>query len=156
MRERRGHGRARASLLRWTLAPTAAGLLLGVLWWLAAPGGILHGDGSDLTSWDERDLVFAALGAVAGGVTVTVLAAGRARSGLPDRGLAALAGSVAGSALAAGMGLALGRIVGSRGADAAVPGSDFGLQALSAAAVWPAVTALGVLALTTLWWRDPK
>jgi hypothetical protein len=34
--------------------------------------------------------------------------------------------------------------------------SAFGLQSLSAVAVWPAIAALTVLALTTLWWVPPR
>ncbi|WP_077489523.1 hypothetical protein [Sinomonas mesophila] len=145
----------RASLARWALGPAAAGPLVGAVWWLAAPGGILHGEGMDYLVWDERDLVLAALGAAAGITLAVVLASGQRRPGLPDRGLAALAGSVAGSGLAWLAGTLLGRLVGTRGVDAAVAGSEFGVQALSVLAVWPAVTALAVLALTTLWWQPP-
>ena len=145
----------KARLARWALAPAAAGPLLGAAWWLTAPGGILYGEGTDYRSWDERDLVLAALGAAAGLVLAAVLAAGRHRPGLPDRGLAALAGSVAGSGLAWLAGTLLGRLVGARGVDAAAAGSEFGVQAVSVLAVWPAITALAVLALTTLWWQPP-
>lgn len=145
----------KASLLRWVLAPAAAGPLLGAAWWLAAPGGILYGEGADYRTWDERDLVLAALGAAAGLAVAGALAAGRRRPGLPDRGLAALAGSVAGSGLAWLTGTLLGRLVGARGVDASVAGSEFGIHAVSVLAVWPAITALAVLALTTLWWQPP-
>ena len=152
----RGTERAeRASLARWALAPAAAGPLVGLAWWLAAPGGILHGEGTDYRTWDERDLVLAALGAAAGVVIAVVLSAGRRRPGLPDRGLAALAGSVVGSGLAWLAGTLLGRLVGARGVDASVPGSEFGIHAVSVLAAWPAITALAVLALTTLWWQPP-
>ena len=150
-RERGEH----ASLVRWALAPAAAGPLVGLAWWLAAPGGILHGEGSDFRTWDERDLVLAALGAVAAVVIVVLLSAGRRRPGLPDRGLSALAGSVAGSSLAWLAGTLLGQLVGARGVDASVAGSAFGVHAVSVVAVWPAITALAVLALTTLWWLPP-
>ncbi|ASN51782.1 hypothetical protein [Sinomonas sp. R1AF57] len=144
-----------ASLARWSLLPAAAGPVLGTVWWLAAPGGRLYGEGSNYRTWDERDLVFAALGALAGVVLAVLLSLSRRRPGLPARGLAALAGSVVGSALMWGTGLLLGRIGGARGVDPRLAESAFGLQSLSAIAVWPAIAALSVLALTTLWWVPP-
>jgi hypothetical protein len=145
-----------AALVRWTLLTAAAGPVLGLVWWLAAPGGRLYGEGTDYRTWDERDLVFAALGAAAGVVVAVLLAVRRRRHGLPARGLAALAGSVGGSALAWGTGLLLGAVGGARGVDRALPDSAFGLLSFSAVAVWPAVVALSVLAFTTLWWVPPR
>ena len=78
-------GSEQPRLARWVLGPAAAGPVLGTVWWLAAPGGLLHGEGSDYRSWDERDLVLAALGAAAGLAITLALAAGRRRPGLPDR-----------------------------------------------------------------------
>ena len=46
--------------------------------------------------------------------------------------------------------------MGARGVDPGVAGSEFGLRAVSVLAAWPAVTALAVLALTTLWWQPPR
>ncbi|WP_369047158.1 hypothetical protein [Sinomonas sp. P10A9] len=146
----------RRSLLRWTVFPVLAGLVLGTVWVVAAPGGLLYGLGTEYAAWDERDLVFAGLGLIAGLAIAVVLAATRRRVGLPNRGLAALAGSVLGSLAAWGTGVGLGRVLGARGVSASVAESAFGLQAVSSLAVWPCVVALMVLALTTLWWAPPR
>lgn len=145
----------RRSLVRWTVFPVLAGLVLGTVWAVAAPGGLLYGSGSDYQSWDERDLIFAGLGLLAGLVIAVVLAATRRRGGLANRGVAALGGSVLGTFAAWGTGVGLTGILGARGVNPAVPETVFGLQALSSLAVWPAVVATAVLALTTLWWVPP-
>lgn len=154
--QRRDDPNERMSLIRWTVYPVLAGLVLGTVWAVAAPGGLVYGSGTDYTMWDERDLVFAALGLLAGLAVAAVLAATRRRHGLPNRGLAAVAGSALGTFAAWGTGLGLTRVLGARGVDPSVAESAFGLQALSALAVWPAVVALAVLALTTLWWVPPR
>lgn len=146
----------RMSIVRWIVFPVLAGLVLGTVWAVAAPGGLLYGSGSDYQSWDERDLVFAGLGLLAGLTIAVLLAATRRRAGLPNKGLAALAGSVLGTFAAWGTGVGLTRVLGTRGVSPSVPESAFGLGALSSLAVWPAVVALAVLALTTLWWAPPR
>jgi hypothetical protein len=146
----------RLTLIRWSVFPLLAGLVLGTVWILASPGGLLYGSGTEYETWDERDLVFAALGLIAGLTVAALLAATRRRSGLPNRGLAALAGSTLGTLAAWGTGVALGHVLGSRGVNPGIAESAFGLQALSALAVWPAVVALAVLAYTTLWWVPPR
>lgn len=143
-------------MIRWAVLPAVAGLVVGTVWPLAAPGGLVYGAGTEYRTWDERDLLFASLGALAGLVMAVVLAATRRRAGLPGRGLAALAGSVAGTLAAWGTGVGLTRVLGARGVSSSVAESSFGLQALSALAVWPAIVALAVLALTTLWWVPPR
>ncbi|MBL0705489.1 hypothetical protein [Sinomonas cellulolyticus] len=148
--------RERMSLVRWTVYPVLTGLVLGTVWAAAAPGGLFYGSGSDYQSWAERDLLFAGLGLLAGAVIAVVLSATRRRAGLPNRGLAALAGSVLGTFAAWGTGVGLTRVLGSRGVSPSVPETVFGLQALSSLAVWPGVVALTVLALTTLWWVPPR
>lgn len=147
--------RERMSLVRWTVFPVLAGLVLGTVWAVAAPGGLLYGSGSDYQDWDERDLIFAGLGLLAGLVIAVVLAVTRRRSGLANRGVAALGGSVLGSFAAWGTGVGLAAVLGARGVNPSVPETVFGLQALSSLAVWPGIVALAVLALTTLWWVPP-
>lgn len=146
----------RRSLLRWTVFPVLAGLVLGTVWAVAAPGGLFYGSGTEYATWDERDLAFAGLGLLAGLAIAFVLAATRREPGLPNRGLAALAGSILGSLAAWGTGVGLGRVLGARGVSASVAESAFGLQAVSSLAVWPGVVAVMVLALTTLWWAPPR
>jgi hypothetical protein len=152
----RADRRERMSLVRWCVFPLLGGLVLGTVWVVAAPGGLFYGAGTDYETWDERDLLFGALGLAAGLVVTVALAAGRRRTGLPNRGLSALAGSTLGTLAAWGTGVGLAHALGSRGASPSVAESAFGLQALSALAVWPAVVALAVLAFTTLWWVPPR
>lgn len=148
--------RERLSLIRWCIFPLLGGLVLGTVWAVAAPGGLVYGSGTEFQTWDERDLIFAALGLATGLAVAVTLAATRSRSGLPNRGLSALAGSTLGTLAAWGTGVGLGQVLGARGVSASVAESAFGLQSLSALAVWPAVVALAVLAYTTLWWVSPR
>ncbi|MGT2460456.1 hypothetical protein [Sinomonas atrocyanea] len=152
----RSERRERMSLVRWCVYPLLGGLVLGTVWVAAAPGGLFYGAGTDYETWDERDLLFGALGLAAGLAVTVALAVGRRRTGLPNRGLAALAGSTLGTLAAWGTGVGLGHMLGARGVSPSVAESAFGLQALSALAVWPAVVALAVLAFTTLWWIPPS
>ncbi|WP_334170476.1 hypothetical protein [Sinomonas sp.] len=142
-------------VLRWLLSPLVAGIVLGVVWWLAAPGGRLYGDGSDYQQWLPRDLVFAGLAALAGLVVVVFVVRAHLRFGFAARYLAALVGSVIGSLLMWLTGTGLGQVLGSSRKDPSVDGSAFGLDALSALALWPAIVAVVILALVTVLWSPP-
>ncbi|WP_052207178.1 hypothetical protein [Sinomonas humi] len=142
-------------VLRWLLAPLVAGIVLGVVWWLAAPGGRLYGDGSNYQDWLPRDLVFAGLGALAAVVVVIFVVRAHVRFGFAARYLAVLVGSGLGSLLMWLTGTGLGRVIGSSRTDPKVDGSAFGLDTLSALALWPAIVAIVVLALVTVLWSPP-
>jgi hypothetical protein len=142
-------------VLRWLLAPLVAGVLLGVVWWLAAPGGRLYGDGSNYEEWLPRDLVFTGLAAVAAVVVVIFVVRAHVRFGFAARYLAAFVGSGIGSLLMWLTGTGLGQTAGSSRTDPSVPGSAFGLYTLSALALWPAIVAIVILALVTVLWSPP-
>lgn len=143
-------------VLRWLLAPLVAGPVLGVVWWLAAPGGRLYGDGSDYQQWLPRDLVFVGLGAAAAVVVVVFVVRAHVRFGFAARYLAALIGSLMGSVLMWLTGSGLGQAFGSSRTDPSVDGSSFGLQTLSSVALWPAIVAVVILALVTVLWTPPS
>lgn len=144
-----------STVLRWLFSPLVAGVVLGVVWWLAAPGGRLYGDGSDYQQWLPRDLVFAGLAALAAIVVVVFVVRAHIRFGFAARYLAALVGSGIGSLLMWLTGTGLGQMLGSSRKDPSVDGSAFRLDTLSALALWPAIVAIVILALVTVLWSPP-
>lgn len=144
-----------ATMIRWFALPAAAGPVLGVAWWLGAPGGRLYGDGSDFGQWISRDFVFVGLAAVAAVVVVVFAVRAHERFGFAGRYLAGLVGSGAGSVLMWLTGVGLGQLLGSSRSDPSVDGSAFGLHAFSALALWPGIVAVVVLGLVTVLWSPP-
>ncbi len=138
-------------LLWWAGSTAVLGLVLGVFWWLGAPGGILHGDGLNPGTWLLRDLTLAGLGLVAGVAVGTVLARRLERPGALQRLAAAVTGSALGSLLAVLVGTALGAWAGPQGSQE-IPGSEFGLHSPGATAVWPATVALIVFGTALFAW----
>ncbi|MBJ2122150.1 hypothetical protein I6N91_14295 [Arthrobacter sp. MSA 4-2] len=138
-------------LLWWAGSTAVLGIVLGVFWWLGAPGGILFGDGRLPGTWLLRDLTLAGLELVAGVAVGTVLARRLGRPGGLRRLLAAVGGSILGSLLAVLVGTALGAWIGPHGSPE-IPGSGFGLHSPGAAAIWPAAAALIVFAAALFDW----
>ncbi|HKU10904.1 MAG TPA: hypothetical protein VJQ61_06710 [Sinomonas sp.] len=143
------------ALIPWFAAPAVAGVPLGLLWWLAAPGGRLQGDGSDYHAWLARDLVFAGLAVFAALVVVVFVVRANSRGDFAPRHLSALIGSGVGSVLMWLTGVGLGQAFGTSRTDPSVDGSAFGLQALSALALWPGIVAVVILGLMTIFWSPP-
>jgi len=144
-----------STVARWFLCPAVGGPLLGIAWWLAAPGGRLQGNGSDYQTWLGRDLVFVGLAAVAALVVVGFVVRSHSRTDFAPRHLSALLGSGVGSVLMWLTGVGLGQLFGSSRTDPGVDGSAFGLQALSALALWPGIVAVVILGLMTVLWSPP-
>ncbi|WP_422936361.1 hypothetical protein [Sinomonas sp. P47F7] len=144
-----------ATMVRWCVLPAVAGPVLGVAWWLAAPGGRLYGDGSDYGQWIPRDFVFTGLSALAAVVVVVFAVRAHVRVGFAGRYLAALVGSGAGSVLMWLTGVGLGMVFGSSRSDPSVVGSAFGLATFSALALWPGIVAVVILGLVTVLWSPP-
>lgn len=132
----------------WFVVPVAAGALLGIAWWLLAPGGAnlltrdaaLADPSTPLTRL-PRDLVLAALLLLAGCFTAVLL-----DSSPPDkhRGLRtflAVAGGLAGAAVAWQAGLLAAGWWGSSGP---VPADEdgFTLRSVVVLLVWPLTVAL--------------
>lgn len=135
-----------SSLLWWAAAMAILGPVIGVLWWLAAPGGALYGDRTVADSWLGRDLVLGGLELAAGIVTGWLLTNRVDLPGAWQRVCAAVAGALLGSILAVAVGQGIGALF---------PGEEeaefpFVLRSLGVALVWPAATALVVFVASLL------
>lgn len=128
-----------SSLLWWAAAMTLLGPVLGVIWWVTAPGGALYGDRATAETWLVRDLVLGGLELVAGVVVGWLLANRVDLPGAWQRVCAAVAGSMLGSVLAVAVGQGLGSLF--SGGDTEFP---FVLRSLGVAMIWPAAAALVV------------
>ncbi|WP_245953401.1 hypothetical protein [Arthrobacter silvisoli] len=132
----------------WLVVPAAAGILLGIAWWLLAPGGAnlltrdpaLADPSTPLTRL-PRDLVLAALLLLAGCFAAVLLDASRPDQGRGLRTFLAAAGGLAGSAVAWQAGLLAAAWWGPSGA---VPAGEDGFTLRSAVVllVWPFTVAL--------------
>lgn len=142
-----------ATWRRWLLLTAVVGVAVGVLWWLAAPGGAFYGSGKDYTIWFGRDLVLASLGVLAGLGTAVLLLRAAAKPGGEEhstaRFLAATAGALLGSAVAWRVGVFAGDLFQTPPANMANPSIVFSLRSASVMLVWPLVTA-GVVFLYRL------
>ncbi|MHA7295461.1 hypothetical protein [Arthrobacter sp. HLT1-21] len=134
------------SLLWWVSAMAGLGLLMGAVWWFAAPGGGLYGDPVPEEAGLLRDLTLGGLQLVVGIVVGWLLVQRMDLAGAWQRIGAAVGGSLIGSVLAVVVGQWLGMMF---GAD-----PEFVLHSLGAAAIWPAAAALVVFisALIELAW----
>lgn len=134
-----------ATWRRWFLLTAAAGVLVGLAWWLAAPGGAFYGDGKDYTIWFGRDMVLAGLGVLAGLVTAGLLLWAAAKQDYDKhstaRFLAAMAGAVLGSVIAWRIGVFAGDLFATPPANMANPSIVFSLRSPSVMVFWPLVTA---------------
>ncbi|WP_427017182.1 hypothetical protein ACQCSX_00485 [Pseudarthrobacter sp. P1] len=134
-----------ARLATWAGAAAAAGVPVGVLWWLLAPGGAWFVDGADFMAWLPRDGVLALLGVVAGIATAAILLPRRRKAGTAARAGAAVAGSLAGSVLAWRLGELAGGLAGKGSGDGA-----FVLRATGVLFLWPLAAAAVLFAGTVV------
>ncbi|MFJ6158216.1 hypothetical protein ACIQF8_14320 [Pseudarthrobacter sp. NPDC092184] len=151
--------------LPWTmlLVPAAAGVPLGILWWLLAPGGLnlvtrdpAFGSGTNPDVWLPRDLTLAGLLVLAGCLLGVVLADKKRKDPQADL-VAGLAGAVCGAVLAWQAGLLAAQLW-APSVDASANASiAFSLRAWPVLLVWPAATAVSVfvLELLSLLGRNP-
>ncbi|WP_051427175.1 hypothetical protein [Arthrobacter sp. H20] len=126
------------SLVWWACAMAGLGLLMGVVWWLAAPGGGLYGDPAPEEAQLLNDLTLGGLQLVVGLVVGWLLVQRMDLPGAWQRISAAVGGSLVGSVFAVAVGQWLGMMFG------ADTDPDFVLRSLGAAAIWPAAAALVV------------
>jgi hypothetical protein len=137
----------------WRLpaAVALAGIPVGFLWWLLAPGGLnlLSGNpslasGTNVEGWLPRDLVLAGLFLLAGCLTGFLLN-GRG-TGAPTPGAVPLAviGGALGALVAWQTGVLAGQWWGTQEDIAANPSIAFSLRAVAVLAVWPAAVAIAV------------
>lgn len=144
--------RSRSVRAPWlTLVVTVlAGIPLGLLWWLLAPGGLnlITRDpalavGTNPMIWLPRDLTLAGLLLVAGCVLAVILADRRQPE--PARVvLVGLVGALCGAVLAWQVGLLAGTLWGPAVDPSYNPSVWFSLRAWPVLLIWPAVTAIGV------------
>ena len=158
--------RRRSSGLQWAwfAAATAAGLPIGLLWWLLAPGGLnlitrdpALGTGSNPEVWLPRDLTLAGLFVFAG-CLLAVFITDTSRQSRQEDLVLALAGGLAGAVIAWQVGIFAAQFWGAP-ADTSVNASvAFSLRSLPVLLLWPAATAVGTFAISllTLLKRGPE
>lgn len=136
----------------WLALPAISGLLVGILWWLAAPGGAFYAKGTDYNIWLPRDLVLGGLGVLAGLVAVLLfLLKGRRAGGASKSALIALAvGSALGSLLAWRTGVFMGSLFQTPPQPLLSPSILFSLRAHSVLLLWPLTVALLTFVVTFL------
>lgn len=150
--------RRRSSRLQWGwfAAATAGGIPVGLLWWLLAPGGLnlitrdhALGEGTNPLVWLPRDLTLAGLFVFAGCLLAALITEKSRRARQEDLVLA-LAGSLAGAAVAWQVGIVAAQLWGAP-ADTSVNASvAFSLRSLPVLLLWPAATAIGTFAFSLL------
>ena len=139
---------------RWLGFCAAAGMVAGVLWWLLAPGGAFHGDGTDYNTWFARDAVLAILLAVGGVVSAVLAMGGRRRTRLGGSAqspllvaILAVAGAV-GAVIAWRIGVFAGDLFHKPPADMANPSMVFSLRSGAVLLLWPLASSAVVFAWT--------
>ncbi|MBO1268492.1 hypothetical protein [Arthrobacter cavernae] len=143
--------------LSWLAIPAASGVVLGLAWWLLAPGGLNLVSGNpelaataNPDSWLPRDLVLAALFLLAG-CFIAVLLDGKSRK--PEalqRMILAIAGGAVGGLIAWLSGLLAAQWWGPAVDPALGTDPGFSLRSLAVLCLWPGSTAL-ITFLLTLW-----
>ncbi len=137
---------------RWFALSGAAGVVLGMVWWLAAPGGAFYGDGKDYNIWMARDLLLGGLGVLAGlgAAVVLVRTAAHRGRGATVRLLAAAAGGLLGSVVAWRMGVFAGDLFQVPPENMANPSMVFSLRSPAVLLLWPLATTAAVFLHTFL------
>ena len=141
----------RASSWRQAAVIAAAGIPVGLLWWLLAPSGLnlLSGDpelrsGGNTEGWLPRDLVLAGLFLLAGCISGAV-ASGSKHNAPSGRDVVLAVGAGALGALGAwGTGVACGLWWGTPEDTAASASTAFSLRSFAVLAIWPAAAALTI------------
>lgn len=137
----------------------ATAVVVGILWFLMAPGGAFHGDRNDFNGWFARDAVLGILLAAAGTATAAhaMTARHRAKNADPDRpeNSAAFAAVIAlaamvGSVVAWRTGVFAGDLFQSPPADMANPSMVFSLRSGAALLLWPLTSMLTVFLWSAL------
>ncbi|MEZ2388712.1 hypothetical protein AB6813_04045 [bacterium RCC_150] len=136
----------------WLAVPAVAGLVLGLAWWILAPGGLNLVSGNPgladpgaVAGRLPRDLVLAGLLLLAGCLTAVLLDAKISNPGQGIRVLLAVVGGLSGSFVAWQAGLLAAHLWG----PAATGGNEgFTLRAMAVLLLWPGATALVSFLLT--------
>lgn len=135
----------------------AAGIPVGLLWWLLAPGGLnlLTGDpalatGTNAEGWLPRDLVLAGLFLLAGCLTGFLLNGKRTGAPAPGTVVLAVIGGALGAVIAWQAGVLAGQWWGPAEDTAPNASIAFSLRSFAVLAVWPAATAISVFVANLL------
>jgi hypothetical protein len=143
-------GRELAGWRRFAII-AGAGIPVGLLWWLLAPGGLnlLSGDpalakGTNTEGWLPRDLVLAGLLLLAGCLTGFLLDGKRSGAPAPGTVVLAVAGGALGALIAWQAGVLAGQWWGAAEDTAPNASIAFSLRAFAVLAVWPAAVAISV------------
>lgn len=143
-------------------AIAAAGLPVGLLWWILAPTGLnlitrdpALGTGSNPGTWLPRDLVLAGLFLLAGCISGILVAGNRpSRLGTAAVVLAVAAGAAA-ALLAWGTGVLAGGWWGAAEDTSASASIAFSLRAHAMLLIWPAAIALAIFFATVFGHAEP-
>ncbi|UVJ41067.1 hypothetical protein [Arthrobacter sp. CJ23] len=143
--------------LSWLALPGASGVVLGLAWWLLAPGGLNLVSGNpelaataNPESWLPRDLVLAGLFLLAGCSTAVLLDGKNRKPDALRRIVLAIAGGALGGVIAWLSGLLAAQWWGPA-LDPALGADDaFSLRSFAVLCLWPGSTAL-VTFLLNLW-----
>ncbi len=141
---------------KWLMWPAAAGVPVGLFWWLLAPGGLnlvtrnpALAVGTNPEVWLPRDLTLGGLLVFAGCLVAVFLTDKGGRAAQPAF-LLSLAGGLAGALIAWQVGVAAGMLWGGPVDASLNPSVAFSLRSLSVLLLWPAATAVSVFALSLL------
>jgi hypothetical protein len=135
----------------------AAGIPVGLLWWLLAPGGLnlLTRDpalatGANAEGWLPRDLVLAGLFLLAGCLTGFLLNGKRIGAPAPGTVVLAVIGGALGAVIAWQVGVLAGNWWGPAEDTAPNASIAFSLRSFAVLAVWPAAVAISVFVANLL------
>jgi hypothetical protein len=147
-----GPGRGvRGAPWRQAAAIAAAGVPLGLLWWLLAPSGLnlltrdpALASGSNTASWLPRDLVLAGLFLLAGCIAGALVSGSKHAEPAARTVVLAVLAAALGSLLAWGTGVLSGHWWGAPADTSANESIAFSLRSYSVLAIWPAALSLAV------------
>jgi hypothetical protein len=149
---------------RWrpALAIAAAGVPLGLLWWVLAPSGLnlltrdpALASGSNTASWLPRDLVLAGLFLLAGCIAGVLVSGSKHAEPAPRTVLLAVLAAALGAVLAWGTGVLSGHWWGAPADTSANASIAFALRSHAVLAIWPAALAVAVFLDSAFRTSDP-
>lgn len=153
---RRGNHGKRGSL-RWLVLQGAAGVALGLAWWVLAPGGLnlvsgnpALADGNQTEGWLPRDLVLAGLFLLVGCFVAVLLDSAPPTRRQTGRILLVVAGGALGAILAGFVGNLAGQWWGPHADPEANPSVAFSLRSYAVLCLWPGAIAVSTFALNLI------